>query len=224
MNRNTRSQQGSVALVLVAVLVVVLIAGVGFFAWQKNKDRSTSTQKRDATSHKQSEQKGAAQDDETKNWSKITTQGGKFSMKVPDGWAMTAYPGDFLGSFNVAYGAGMQAAISTSNIEYTGHSLRFRVSIANMGDDGLGPQWSSPQPGLEELTQDFSIGTLNGRRYKAVFTGDIKQTLYQYLFDLGNKKKLDIVYTVNSELGEKDEVETVEKAIKTIQMHEGAKE
>jgi hypothetical protein len=218
MNRYIRSQQGSVTLVLVAVVAVVFAVGAGLFVWQRNKNQHVPAQKQNDTNQKQMEQKDLEQDDETKNWSEITTQAGKFSMKVPDGWTMTAYPDDFLGSFDVSYDANVPAVLSTSNTEYVGHVLRFRASVTP-GNTDLGPQWSSPQPGLEESTQDFSIGTIKGKRYKAVFTGDLNQTLYQYIFDLGDRKKLDIVYIIYSNNGEKDEVDMVEKAIKTIQLN-----
>jgi hypothetical protein len=140
-------------------------------------------------------------------------------MKVPDGWKITNYPKDFLGGVDIIYTPGTPAVIESSVSEYMGHSLRFRASISPSDDAGLGPQWSSPQPGLEESIQDFSIGSLGGKRFKGVFSQDLNQTLYEYIFDVGEGKKLDIVYTIYRNESEKDDVAIVEKAIRTIEFH-----
>ncbi|HSD55949.1 MAG TPA: hypothetical protein VLA92_02235, partial [Candidatus Saccharimonadales bacterium] len=177
------------------------------------------TQKKTNTSSKAEKQEDEPAKDETADWVSATTQGGVFSMRVPDGWSMTNYPNDFLGTTGVTYKAGTTATVESSDTEYRGHSLRFRASVTALDDTGLGPQWSSPQPGLTETTEDFSIGSLTGKRYKGDFTGDLNQTLYEYVFDLGNSKKLDIVYTVNHASGDVDGVATVEKAIKTSHLN-----
>jgi len=206
--------------VVIALIIIVAIAGVslaGWYVWKKNQkdDTSNKTNKTTQTDNKDKEKPT----DETAEWVSVTTQGKAFSMKVPDGWTMTNFPNDFLGSLSTVYKPGTPAAIETSEAEYAGHSLQFRASIAELDDAGLGPQWASPQPGLSEATQDFVIAGLQGKRFKGVFSGDLSQTLYEYVFELGAGKKLDIVYTVNHEKGETDDVATVEKAIKTIKLN-----
>jgi hypothetical protein len=198
---------------IVIVLVVAALGTAGWLVWDKThapKKPDTSSQTGNKSRHESDEPA-----DETNSWISVTSQENGFTMKVPDGWVLTNYPADFIGSTQVVYKAGQRATIETSNIAYAGHLLKFRASIVEIDDSGLGPQWSSPQEGLNESTQDFSIGSLSGKRYKGVFTG-LDQTLYEYVFSLGNNKKLDIVYTIYQ--GDTDDVQTVEKAIKTIQL------
>lgn len=189
---------------LLFALIVLLLAGgaaTGWYFWDKNKEgeRESQTQK-----------------DESDRWLSVTTQGRAFGMKVPDGWRLTNYPNNFLGGTEVVYRPGMPAIIENSDTEYSGHSLRFRASVTSLGDAGLGPQWSSPQPGLEESTQNFSIERFQGQRYKGVFSQDLNQTIYEYVFNIGGGQKLDIVYTIYHNQNEKDDVVTVEEAIRTI--------
>lgn len=226
MTRHLKGSKGFSVIELFIVLVVLLAAGLGgWYVWHKGQKKdtkqasqSTGTSQspdKNKQAHSQNTQRQA---DETANWVSITTQGGGFSMRVPDGWSLTKYPDDFVGAVAVTYVPGTGAVVDTSNAAYAGHSLRFRASITPLDDAGLGPQWASPQPGLEESTEDFSIGTVQGKRYKGVFTQGPNQTLYEYVFGLGSQKKLDIVYTVDHSHADKDDVATVEKAIKTIQL------
>ncbi|BCB84442.1 hypothetical protein [Phytohabitans suffuscus] len=207
--------------VLVAILVVVLLIAGGVYVWQRNKDdnnKQSNNTNAQTDKSKEDKQNEVEELDATANWVPVATQDGAFEMKVPDGWKLTRHPGNFLGAMDVTHLPGTRAVIEDSNTEYTGHSLRFRASITPLDDAGLGPQWASPQPGLEESTEDFSIGSLHGKRYKGVFTQDGRQTLYEYVFDLGSDKKLDIVYVVEQGKNDKDDVVTVEKAISTIEL------
>jgi len=206
--------------ILVAVFVLVAIGAAGYLVWQKNHDdkktsNTSSTSKTDTSKNSDT----STTKDGAASWTSVTTQGGAFTMRVPDGWQIVKYPADFLGSTSVTYKAGTSAVVGSSSTEYAGDSLRFRASVADVTDTGLGPQWSSPQPGLTESSEDYSIGSLHGKRYKGVFTGDLDQTVYEYIFSLSNNKKLDIVYTVYHDQGEVDDVATVEKAIKTITVY-----
>ncbi len=204
---------------LAPLLIISAIALIGWYAWQTNKDEVTDKKSNPpAAQSENGDRQSQLAPEETANWTLVATQGKRFSIKVPDGWRVTNYPDNFLGSAEVVYKPGTPASIELSNTEYMGHSLRFRASITPLDDAGLGPQWASPQPGLEESSQNFSIDTLQGKRFKGVFSQDSGQTIYEYVFDLGNGKKLDIVYTVYRDEGEEDDVTTVEKAIKTIQL------
>lgn len=215
------SQRGSSPLLIVSI--VLLLAGVGlagWYVWQKNQNTNEGT--RDDTAISQDAHKQDVppnnQKDGTQAWTTITTQGKAFTMKVPDGWQVSSYPGDFLGATKVDYVPGAPATNGIEDADYMGHMLRFRASITKLDDAGLGRQWESPQPGLEESVEDFSTASLNGKRFKGVFTGDIHQTLYEYVFDVGQGKKLDVVYTVYHEQGDEDQTAIVEKAIRTIQL------
>ncbi len=208
-----------IGLILGAIFVLIAVALGGWYVWQQNGSNSNPTDNSQTSSSSKAETKDdVAENDETKNWVSTTTQGGAFSMKVPDGWKLTRYPVDYLGALEITHSSGIPAVIDTSAEEYFGHSLRFRASITPVDDAGLKPQWSSPQTGLEETTQDFSIGTLTGKRHKGVFEEGLNQTIYEYIFLVDNKK-LDVVYTIYHDKGEKNDVLTVEKAIKTIQIN-----
>jgi hypothetical protein len=198
----------------IAVLALVVVAGLGlggWYVWDRNKN---TIGKPDGASLQTSGKE--KQTDEIDSWTSVTTQDNAFSMKVPDGWSLVNYPNDFLGSISTVHKLGIPATIESSDTEYVGHSLRFRASMSILDDAGLGPQWTSPQLGLTESAKDFSIGRLQGKRFKGVFSGDLNQTLYEYVFDIGGNKKLDIVYAIYHDEGETDDVTTVEKAIKTI--------
>lgn len=220
MTKKTNSQGFFLVVMLIILLVVVAIGLGGWYVWDKSQGEPvgqvdiTTTQIENSKQHENE----PGQKDEAVDWVSITTQGKAFSMKVPDGWKLTNYPADYLGSVDVVYQPGTPAVIEASDTEYAGHSLRFRASVTELDDAGLGPQWSSPQAGLEESTEVISIGTLQGKRYKGVFSQDLNQTLYEYIFNLGNNKKLDIVYTVDHSQSDRDDVVTVEKAIQTIRL------
>lgn len=208
------SSQGiaHLGLILGIVVVIAAVAFGGWYVWDKNKDDTKNSSQTNGSDNQ------VPPTDETADWVSVTTQAGAFSMKVPDGWKIVSYPGDFLGSMNTTYAPGSRAVLETSSTDYVGHSLRFRASVTELDDAGLGPQWASPQPGLQESTENFAIGTVQGKRYKGVFTQDSNQTVYEYVFDLGNNKKLDIVYTVDHSRGDADDVATVEKSIRTIEL------
>lgn len=213
MKKITNSQGFSAVMVLVVVFVLLTVGLAGWYVWSKNHKSDVQNKSSNSAQNKQNDKRPI---NETDAWILATTQEGAFSMKIPDGWSITKYPNDFLGSMNTTYKPGTPAVIEDSNTEYVGHSLRFRVSVSNIDDAGLGPQWASPQPGLEESAEDFSIGNLQGKRFKAIFSGDMNETVYEYVFDLGNNKKLDVVYTINRDKAEVDDVVIVEKAVKTI--------
>jgi len=202
--------------------ILLLLASIGLAGWyvrdknQKGSDVQNDT--RSSQGRPKQDDLPNNQKEESQTWTRVTTQDRAFSMRVPDGWKITSYPGDFLGAVEVNYTPGTRATDDLQDTSYAGHMLRFRASIANLDDAGLGQQWESPQPGLQETVEDFSIGDLQGRRFKGVFTGDLKQTLYEYVFEVGNGKKLDVVYTVYHDQGDSDRVAIIEKAIKTIQL------
>jgi hypothetical protein len=208
------TQQGFSA---TAVFIICLVfAGLGLVGWYVYHTANNSERSEDISSNSAvKERQGQAS-----KWVSITTQGGAFSMKAPDGWKLTNYPGDFIGGRDIVYQEGVRAQIKGSDEAYSGHLLDFRVSIVPLDDAGLGPQWDSPQPNLEESTTDFVIGSLQGKRYKGVFSGDPNQTIYQYVFELNDSKKLEAVYTVRHEDGIKDDITVVEEAIKTIKFVE----
>ncbi|HEX8762836.1 MAG TPA: hypothetical protein VF733_03705 [Candidatus Saccharimonadales bacterium] len=214
------SNKGFSVIEIVMVLFIAIgLVATGFFIWKKDHLTSDHQKTINQVSRPESKQPPNEPPDETERWTRVVTQNKAFSMKVPDGWVVTSYPGDFLGGVEIVYDAGTSAVIERADAEYAGHMLRFRASISAVGSAGFGPQWESPQPYLEESAQNFAIGELSGKRYKGVFSGDLDQTLYEYVFNIGNGKKLDVVYSIYHNEGEVEDVSTVEKAIQTIQLN-----
>lgn len=205
-------------LVVMAILIAIAAGWAGYFVWTKarhdNNKPNTSDDARTVTNGSRPQPNRPV---DNNGWLSVTTQGGGFSMNIPDGWRMSSYPGDYLGSMSVDYRPGYEAAVDKVATEYAGHTLRFRASIEPL-NQGLKPQWESPQPGLQDSVEDYVIGDLKGKRHKAIFTGDLNQTLYEYIFDLGDGRKLDIVYSVYHDEHEYDDVLTVEKALQTIRI------
>jgi hypothetical protein len=218
MKRPITNQKGfSLPIAFVTVVVVAGLAFAGWYVWKKNQKNDINK----TNSNSQSNQsKNEEEPHEEDTWQPVTTQGKAFSMRVPDGWELTNFPNDFLGSMSTVHKPGTPATIKESDTEYVGHTLRFRASITELDDAGLGPQWASPQPGLVESTEDFSLNNLQGKRFKGVFSGDLNQTLYEYVFKLGENKKLDIVYTIYHDEGDSEDILTAEKAIKTIKLND----
>lgn len=104
------------------IIVVLVLAGAafgGWYVWQKNGDKSKDSR----TSQSGNETKDPT--DETADWIPVTTQGGAFSMKVPDGWKLTNYPDNFLGSAEVTYSPGVSAVVDHSDKEYIGYPFVF---------------------------------------------------------------------------------------------------
>lgn len=220
MKKTSLNTKGFGALgVFLIVLAVAVVGFSGWLVWHKNHDtKKTATTTN--TSNKGKNDRGKTTD-ETASWATVTTQGGAFSMKVPDGWNMVRYPDNYIGSSNVTYQKGKLAEITASNTEYAGDGLLFHASMFASSSTNLSPQWQSPQTGLEESQEDFSIGNLQGKRFKATFADWPDSTLYvyEYEFNLENNKHLSILYNVYPHEGDIDNVATVEKAIKTIKFN-----
>lgn len=218
MQKTLESKGFSAIFLIVVVLVAIALGFGGWLVWGKSHKEPINSPKKAIQTEKQT-----VKDDNTIGWPTVTSQGGILSFKVPDGWSVTRYPGEYIGSIKAVYTAGSKATIEAADNPYMGHLLQFRASIGALDDAGLGPQWSSPQPGLTETTQDVHIASLNGKRFKGVFTPDIgqpgiDQTVYEYVFALDGNKKLDIVYVVDHTSDQKDEITIVEKVVNSIQL------
>lgn len=222
MKKTSLNTKGFGALgVLVVVLVVAVTGFTGWLVWHKNHETKKTASTNSSTSNADKDGTNNAAADETADWVTVTTQGKAFSMKAPDGWNMVRYPDNYIGSSNVTYQRGKPAEITASNTEYAGDGLLFHASMFASGSTSLSPQWQSPQTGLEESEENFSIGNLQGKRFKATFADGPDSTLYvyEYEFNLENNKHLSILYNVYPLEGDIDNVAMVEKAIKTIKFN-----
>jgi hypothetical protein len=155
--------------------------------------------------------------DPTANWKKVDSIGGAYSIKVPDGWELTNYPGNTLNGDNISFSAGKPAIITTASNAYAGDTRKFNVVFTDK--QYAAPQWQSPSQFGTEATTDFSIGSLKGKRYSIEYTQTVTgvtkgDKVYQYVFNLSGGKQLGVVYMQNS--GDADNLKTVEQAIQSI--------
>ncbi|HET7637496.1 MAG TPA: hypothetical protein VFK47_02045 [Ktedonobacteraceae bacterium] len=124
----------------------------------------------------------------SERWQKVDVQSG-VSIRLPDGWRLMSY----------------------ADYDESPHSLATRIDPMVQGD--LLPSWDWPRPNIIQTAEDVSVGGLHGKRFTAYFT-DTRQTKYEYVLDMKNGKKLEVLYTIAE--GSKDESATVEKAVQTI--------
>jgi hypothetical protein len=127
------------------------------------------------------------------NWVKVDSIGGAYSIKVPDGWVLTNYPGNTLNGDSIAFSEGKPAVITTASSAYAGDQRRFNVGFTDKRSaQDTAPQWQSPNPYGTEAVEDFSIGSLMGKRYSVEYTQTVTgvtkgDKVYQYAFDLPNE-------------------------------------
>lgn len=213
--KNNQLGFGAVEFALI-VIILVLLGAVGWIVFQRQTTPSgTSTTTTNTTTKPPTNTP-----DPTANWKRVDSIGGAYSMKVPDGWELTNYPGNVLNGDSITFSEGKPAVITTSATAYAGDQRKFNVGFTDKkeGQDSA-PQWQSPNPYGTEATTDFSIGSLKGKRYSIEYTQTVTgvtkgDKVYQYVFDLPNGKGLGVVYMQNA--GDADNLKTVEQAIQTI--------
>ncbi len=222
MNKSPLNSKGfGLVGTLIVVVVIGALAGGGAYVWHKNHNKkpSTKTSQTNSTSTTTTS-KPPTTTDPTANWVKVTSIGGAYSMKVPDGWKLTNYPGNVLNGDDITFSAGTPATAATASSPYAGDQRKFNVGFTNdRSAEGTAPQWQSPNPYGTESVEDFSIGSIKGKRYSIEYTQTVTgvtkgDKIYQYTFDLPNNKGLGVVYMQSA--GDPDNLATVEQAIKTI--------
>lgn len=211
--KNNQMGFGTVGLALVVIVLVLLGAG-GWVIYEKQKNTSqpnTSATKTNIT--------GQTTDtiDPTANWKRVDSIGGAYSIKVPDGWELTNYPGNVMNGDSITFSAGKPAVITIASSTYAGDQRRFNVSFSDK--QYVAPQWQTPNPYGTETTTDFLIGSLKGKRYSIEYTQTVTgvtkgDKIYQYAFNLPNGGQLGVVYIQYA--GNADNLKTVEQAIQTI--------
>lgn len=211
--KNNQTGFGTLEIALVVIVLALLGAGgwVVYKHHQKTPPPSTSTATTKTTNPT------PAATDPTENWKKVDSIGDAYSIKVPDGWELTNYPGNTLNGDGLTFSAGTPAAIIVGNNPYAGDQRKFNVSFTDK--QYAAPQWQSPSQFGTEVATDFSIGSLKGKKYSIEYTQPVTgvtkgDKIYQYVFNLSNGKQLNIVYMQNA--GDADSLKTVEQAIQTI--------
>lgn len=213
---NEQSGFGTIELVII-IVVVALLGTVGWEIYKHQKKTTPSSTTPTTTNHSTTTTPSPTPDP-TANWKKVSSIGGAYSIKIPDGWAVTNYPGNVMNSDSVTFSSGKPAVITPATTAYAGDQKRFNIGIGDSAST-LSPQWQTPNPYGTESTEDFSIGSLSGKRFSIEYTQTVTgitkgEKIYDYGFDVPNGKQLGIVYIQYP--GDADNLATVEQAIKTI--------
>lgn len=209
---------GTVEIVLVVVALAVL--GAGGWLVYKNQKKTTPPDTSTTATNTPTTKPTTNTPDPTANWKKVDSIGGAYSIKVPDGWELTNYPGNTLNGDSISYSAGTPAKITTESNPYAGDQRRFNVSFAEKTNSQYpAPQWQSPNPYGTEAKTDFSIGNLKGTRFSIEYTQTVTgvtkgDKIYEYEFFLPGGKGLNILYAQYA--GDADNLTTVEQAIQSI--------
>jgi len=216
--KNSQSGFGTAELIAV-VIVLAALSAVGWVVYKHQKKSATHETATITTGHttKGTTKPPAKTTDPTSNWKRVGSNGGAYSIKVPDGWELTNYPGNTLNGDSITFAEGKPAVITTGTAAYAGDQKRFNVSL--LDKQYTAPQWQSPNPYGTEATEDFSIGSINGKRYSIEYTQTVTgvtrgDKVYQYVFNLPNGKELNVVYIQHA--GDADNLKTVEQAVHTI--------
>jgi hypothetical protein len=96
MNQHTRSQQGSITLILVAVLAVLLVIGAGVFVWQRNKNDKQVNNSTPNSSHSSKDgQPGDEQKvvDAYKDWQTYRSDMYGLNFRYPAEWRVEEVEG-----------------------------------------------------------------------------------------------------------------------------------
>lgn len=212
------NQMGFGAVELAVVVIVLVLLGAG--AWIIYERQTKTSQPNTSSTHTNTTGQTSNTSDPTTSWKRVESLGGAYSIKVPDGWVLTKYPGNVVNGDSITYTAGKPAVITTASSTYAGDQKKFNVVFTdNQSAANTVPQWQSPNPYGTEATEDFSIGNIQGKRYSITYTQTVTgvtkgDKVYQYVFDLPNNKSLGVVYIQYA--GDADNLKTVEQAIKTI--------
>jgi hypothetical protein len=217
-NKKLESGFGIVELV-VALVAVALIVVAGWVIYDHHKKSipavtpTTSTK----TTKQTSEPATAKTADPTAKWTQVDSIGGAYSIKIPDGWGLTNYPGNTLNGDNLTFSAGTPAIIPSADSAYARDQKKFNVTFSDK--QYAAPQWQSPNQFGTEASTDFSVGSVKGTKYSIEYTQTVTgvtkgDKVYQYVFNLSSGKQLSVVYMQNA--GDADNLKTVEQTIQTI--------
>jgi hypothetical protein len=205
------------------IVIVLVLAAVGAAGWMvyKNQNKKTSSDVPKTNSDTNNHQTADNTPDPTSSWKRIESIGNAYSIKIPDGWELTNYPGNTIHGDNITLSTGKPAVITTANSAYAGDTRKFNVAFTDKQYDA--PQWQPPSDIGTVTTTDYSIGSLKGKRYSIEYTQTVTgatkgDKIYQYVFNLSSGQQLDIVYMQNA--GDADNLKTVEQAIQTIVINE----
>jgi hypothetical protein len=125
--KNNQLGFGTVEIVLVVIVLVVLGAG----GWVINKNQKKTTPPGTSTTTTNTTNPTTNTTDPTANWKKVDSIGGAYSIKVPNGWELTNYPGNTLHGDGITFSKGKPAVITTGSSAYAGDTRKFNVAFTD---------------------------------------------------------------------------------------------
>lgn len=192
---------------LLIVIALSLVGFVGFYVYNANKDEKKNEHA--AVTH--ADEKGEKAEDETANWQELASSKGAFKLKVPDGWKLNNDPTqDFVSSSldpaDITYKKGVAPVLTQDEILGTDAPYRFVVSVSSeAGESG---------ESAEFVLADGTKGGKSTEEFEDMVgnAGIIK--VHTYMFGAADKV-VTVRYSVLE--GDPDNIEIVEKVIKTLQ-------
>lgn len=190
-------------------ILAALVAGVGYFVYDSNKKEpqvSAPTVQQTSTTQEAKEED---------SWKLVESAHKAFKIRIPDGWGITTdLDGDFIFSTteDLTYTKGNAVEIKTVEGFGTDAPLRFTVSANNENNEFFGPG--------EKTKFVLNNGVEGSRSYRLETSteeglGPVKgEKDYEYDFSK-NGKYFQVIYRILP--GDTDNLEIVEKAIKTLE-------
>lgn len=199
---------------LLTILVLVVTAFVGYSVWDKQDDKEDDDNKKVSNSKPINDNRDSQpKSDESDSWTLYETPDNAYSIRLADGlMVMKSDEGDFLLSENPQYNKGQPVKYGAmpGRDSVLGFSVYFGVETVY---------------GLDKATQQPSLKTKDGLEVKKyVFTQETEEegiglprgaTDYTYVVQ-GKGKTVEVGY---STMDSGASLDTVEKMVKTIQIH-----
>lgn len=203
---------------LLVVIVVTLVGISGYYIYNANKAADKSSDKRDAsTAANNMEQE--SKPSESDSWKLVESGKKAFKLRIPDGWTVNNDPeNDNILAIKktdiMTYQKGTPAVVTTNIIGGSDNLYRFTVFAADQKNV------SSDNQKQEKIVTNSGLA---GEKSVYIQTEDLEGLgnlgkggkSYTYQFEKNNKYVIARYLVV---AGETDNVEIVEKAIKTLEL------
>lgn len=211
-------------LIIVGILAAALLVGLAsYYLYTKSQDSNIDEQTNDTPqTAAQTEEEPAAvvNEDETKNWARLTSLNNKFSFAVPDGWIVTNDTQmDYVsatGVANLTYKAGTKATINNQVGFRGGGGHTVSNFFAQSGGTDLAGYYNYFTPaGTVQTDSGLSVS-----KFTRVSPGEEMDAPKGSISTGYMAKKGDLIVTLTYTQvpGESDQASYVEKAAKTLQL------
>jgi len=114
-------------------LVVIILVAIGVAAWVIHNHHATIAPKSSSTttSTKLSTRTPVKAAGPSADWILINSISGGYSMKLPDGWTVTNYPGNTINADAITFKQGKAATVITADTTYNGDQKKFNVVLTD---------------------------------------------------------------------------------------------